>query len=383
MTEPHREPFLRGVRVLDLTQNLPGPYASFLLASWGADVIKVEPPKGDPARFMRPFFDFVNRGKRSIVLDLRNEDDRASLAALIAESDVLLEGFRPGVVQRLGCDWERARAINPRLVYCSISAHGQEGPRRDEPGHDLNLQALAGVCHLERDARGVPRGTMLPIADLSSSLLAVAGICAALRAREADGRGRYLDVAMADGVLSWAHVWGQGIDLAGNARKALKKAGPLGTIGAPLVRMLDRLKLYAMPHYGVYRARDGRWLSLGIVDEDHFWKSLCEAMGLPERLAALKLPARIAGGLMLRPLLAARMLARERDDWLERFRRAGVPATAIVTPGETNDDPQFQQRGMFDARGMARAPLPDAIHIAGDAPGLGEHTAQILAELGR
>ena len=296
-------PPLAGLKVLDFSQNLPGPYATFLLAGWGAEVIKVEPPKGDPGRFMEPFFSMVNRGKRSVVLDLRAPESRPAVEALIRWADVLVEGFRPGVMQRLGCGFERARELNPRIVYCSISAYGQGGPLRDHPGHDLNLQALSGVCHLERDAEGEPRGTMLPIADLSSSLLAVSGICAALADRR---EARYLDVAMADGVLSWSSVWGRGVDLASNARRGLG-SGPIEersevTVGRPrrafagggvpapsgatnvivevltrpLVAFLERAKLYAMPHYGVFRARCGRWLTLGIVDEGHFWKALVE-----------------------------------------------------------------------------------------------------------
>ena len=145
---------LSGLKVLDFSQNLPGPYATFLLACWGADVIKVEPPKGDPARFMEPFFSMVNRGKRSVVLDLRDERSRSAVEALVRWADVLVEGFRPGVMDRLGCGFARAKELNPRIVYCSISAYGQEGPMRDHPGHDLNLQATSGVCHLERDADG-------------------------------------------------------------------------------------------------------------------------------------------------------------------------------------------------------------------------------------
>ncbi len=370
---------LRGLKVLDFSQNLPGPYATFLLACWGADVVKVEPPKGDPGRFMEPFFSMVNRGKRSVVLDLRAPESRPALEALVRWADVLVEGFRPGVMDRLGCGFERARELNPRIVYCSISAFGQEGPLRDHPGHDLNLQALSGVCHLERDAGGAPRGTMLPIADLSSSLLAVSAICAAL----AGGRERasYLDVAMADGVLSWSNVWGRGVDLAGNARRGLAGGAIVDAITRPLVAYLERAKLYAMPHYGVFRARCGRWLSLGIVDESHFWRALCEELDLAP-FAKLPMPARIAAGPALRPVIARRLKRRDRDEWLARFEKAGVPASPVLTPEDAAADPQVRARGLVDDRGWMRAPLPGAVHPRGDAPAKGEHTEAVLAELG-
>lgn len=372
---------LAGIKVLDFSQNLPGPYATFLLASWGADVVKVEPPKGDPGRFMRPFFDMVNRGKRSVVIDLRDEASRPTLEALVRWADVLVEGFRPGVMTRLGCDWETARALNPSLVYCSISAFGQDGPLRDHPGHDLNLQATSGVCHLERGADGEPGYSMLPIADLSSALLATSGIAAALAARGDDGEGAYLDVAMADGVLSWANVWGLGVDLAGNADRQLGDSPAVKALTRPLLEFLDRAKLYAMPHYGVFRCHDGAHLSLGIVDEAHFWKALCEVLDLGP-MARLPLPARIAAGPVLRPLVARRLKRRPRDHWLARFEEAGVPATAVLGPEEAARQPQVEARGMVDARGWIRSPLPGAVFPERDAPDKGQHTEEILAEIG-
>lgn len=371
-------PPLTGLKVLDFSQNLPGPYATFLLACWGAEVIKVEPPKGDPGRFMEPFFSMVNRGKQSVVLDLRAPESRAAVEALVRWADVLVEGFRPGVMDRLGCGFARARELNPRIVYCSISAYGQEGPLRDHPGHDLNLQALSGVCHLERDGEGEPRGTMLPIADLSSSLLAVSSICAALTDRS---EARYLDVAMADGVLSWSSVWGRGVDLAGNAKRGLGSGPIVEVLTRPLVAFLERAKLYAMPHYGVFRARCGRWLTLGIVDEAHFWKALVEELDLAP-FAKLPMPARIAAGPALRPLIARRLKRRDRDAWLRRFEELGVPASPVLTPEEAAADAQVRARGLVDERGWMRAPLPSAIHPSSAAPQKGEHTEAVLRSLG-
>jgi crotonobetainyl-CoA:carnitine CoA-transferase CaiB-like acyl-CoA transferase len=376
-------PPLAGVKVLDFTRNLPGPYASFLLASWGAEVIKVESPKGDPSRHQEPLFTWLCRGARSVMLDLRDDGSRPALEALLGWADVVLEGFRPGVMDRLGAGFARTKELNPSVVYCSISAFGQTGPRRDEPGHDLNLQALTGVCHLERDASGTPGVSAIPVADLSSSLLAVSAIAAALAARARDGEGRHLDVAMADAVLSWSAVWGEGIDMGGLARRALARQGPVAArLAEPLGAMLDRTKLFVLPHYGVFRCRDGKHLALGVVDEGHFWKSLCRVLGLPRRMAGLSMPLRTVLGPVLRPAVAARLRTRSRDAWLADLEAAGVPATPVLASRETRQEPQFVARGMFGPDGAVRAPLPGARPLVGPAPGLGEHTDQILAELG-
>jgi alpha-methylacyl-CoA racemase len=280
------------------------------------------------------------------------------------------------VMARLGLDWEAARVLNERLIYCSISAFGQEGPRRDLPGHDLNLQALTGVCHLERDARGRPRGTVLPLADLSAAMSAAISVCAALAARGPDGPGRHLDVAMSDGVLSWSVLWSTGVDLAGPVRDS--------PVPQPLTRALterlDRERLFALPHYGLFRCRDGRWLALGIVDERHFWEALCHTVGLGA-FARVSLPARVLGGGPLRGMLRTIFRTRDRAAWLVRLAEAGVPVTPVLTPTEGLADPQVQARGL--ARGAeVRVPLPDARIPDADAPALGEHTEQVLAGLG-
>ena len=361
---------LHGVRVLDFTQNLPGPYATLLLAQLGAEVVKVEPPRGDPARHLGPMFELLNRGKRGIVLDLRTDEGQADALELVRWCHVLVEGFRPGVMDRLGVGVDACRSANPRLIYCSVSAHGQHGPRATDPGHDLNLQALAGLCHLERGADG-PRGTVLPIADFSTSLSATTAICAALASER---RGfQHLDIAMRDAVQDWTQIWNTGIDPIGSATRAaprpmkralrrLRRWGPVDTI--------DRKKLYNLPHYGLFKTRDRRWLALGIVDENHFWRALCATLGL-KPLAGLKLPARAALGPVLRAVVAARFRTRTRADWLASLRAAGVPATAVLD-GEGS-------RNSALADGAIRPPLPGAAMITRPAPDLGEHTQTVLA----
>lgn len=357
---------LDGVVVLDLTWNLPGPYASFVLASMGAEVTKIEPPRGDPARHVPGFFAAVNRGKRSLVLDLRTAEGRARLHDEIRRADVLLEGFRPGVAERLGCDAPSAAATNPRLVYCSISAWGQEGPLRDAPGHDLDAQALAGVCHLGRDRSGRPRGLALPVADLSAAMSAVSSICAALYARERDGEGRVLDVALVDGVVSWASLWSE-VDLARDVARRVPRA--LRPLARRWLDALDRERLHALPHYDVYRCRDGRWLALGVVDEDHFWRALCAVLGL-RGVGSLPMTGRALAAPVLRRWIRRRLRTRPRDAWLEALRSAGIPASPVLTPRDALRDPHVAAR-LVGLEGTVRAPVAGARHLAGDPPPLG------------
>lgn len=373
----HRAPPLAGLKVLDFTQNLPGPYATFILASLGADVIKVEPPKGDPGRHVGPMFSLVNRGKRSVVLDLRDPAAHGARDALLAWSDVVVEGFRPGVMERLGAGFEATCALSPDVIYASISAYGQSGPRVEQPAHDLNLQALTGVCHTERDGRG-PRGLVLPVADLSTSLAAVAAITTALAGST---RPVHLDLSMADATLSWSELWGEGVDLGApvHAAKGRRMALLRGAL-RPLLERLRRDKLFVLPHYGVFATRDGKHLALGIVDEGKFWRAMCGVLGLPG-VASLPLPARALLGPGLRRVVAARLRTRTRSDWLTRFEAAGVPATAVTSVEEARSEPQFQHRELFDGHGRVRAPVPGAAHVNGQAPGLGEHTESVLASM--
>lgn len=377
-------PPLSGIKVLDFTQNLPGPYTTFILASMGAEVIKVESPKGDPARAIEPMFSMLNGGKRSVVLDLREPSSRPALEALIGWADVLVEGFRPGVMDRLGAGWARARALNPALVYCAISAYGQTGPRVQEPGHDLNLQALSGICWLERDDDDVPRGARLPVADLSTSLVAVASICAALTSGAQGRVGRYLDVGMSDAALSWATLWGNGVDLAAPAKAALGKApggGVLQRLSGRLLQGLDRQKLYAMPQYGIYATRDKRHIALGIVDERHFWEAMCDVLGLA-RFRKLPVPARTAMGPVLKAAIALQVRRHDSADILRKLVAADVPVTLVRRPDEVADEPQFRARDLFGPRGFVRAPLPEAHHLDAPAPSLGQDTTAVLAALG-
>jgi len=412
--DPSREPPLAGVRVLDFTQNLPGPYATLVLASLGAEVIKIEPPSGDTARMTPRLFAIVNAGKRSCVLDLKRDDAGATLERLFAQADVVVEGFRPGVMAKLGADARTALRINPRIVYCSISGYGQDGPYVEYPGHDLNFQALTGVCDMSRDAKEHPFGSALPIADLSSAMTAVSAILAGLFARERTGIGRAIDVAMVDTLRSWTHAWAEGLTpsdgrasglVAGLGRRLEGRtlSGPLGAAakrvsgwlgrddvqrGADAIgervrrtasfRKLVRLRLHALPHYGLFRTRDDKWLSVAIVDEQKFWRALCEGLELP-RLAAIPLGLRMVGAAPLRRWVAAAIARRELAHWLEHFDRSKVPIAAVVPIEEVARDPQLAWRLGQTPSGIG-APVPLVSASLGAAPQLGEHTDAVLAE---
>src|ERR671914_2158236 len=195
---------LQGLRVLDLTLFLPGPYLTLALADHGAEVIKIEPPgEGDPTRHLGAsdgpstvYFRNLNRGKKSVVLDLKNPQEREALLRLCESADVFVESFRPGVVDRLGVGYEHVSARNPRIVYCSISAFGQDGAYRDRPAHDLAVEALSGVLSMTLGADGKPTIPGVPVADLFASLQGLAGILMALLRRSRTGKGDYVDIAM-------------------------------------------------------------------------------------------------------------------------------------------------------------------------------------------
>ncbi len=278
--------------MLDLSIWRPGPYATSLLCALGADVLKVEPPGGDPMRHYRQLFAAVNIGKRSIVLDLKADSgDRARAIELAAAADVVVEGFRPGVMARLGLDEPSVRAVNPSVVYCSISGYGQTGALAELPGHDVNYQAWAGA--LSPDG-GPATVSPLPVADLASGMAAAFGICAALFG----GEGAHLDISMTDVMATWT----------GDA--VVKSEG-------------------TVPGYGIFTTADGRELALGVVNEPHFWSALCGALGLAE-VADLDFSARSRRGDELQGLVAAAIATRERDELVASLLEANVPVAPVL-----------------------------------------------------
>ncbi|MCW3032361.1 MAG: L-carnitine dehydratase/bile acid-inducible protein, partial [Solirubrobacterales bacterium] len=265
---------LDGVRVLDLSRLLPGGFCSLLLADFGADVLKVEDTgMGDYIRWSPPFYDgahdsarsalflSLNRNKRSIRLDLKNERGREALLRLVADYDVVLESFRPGVLDRLGVGYQRMREVNPGIVYCAISGYGQDGPKRDASGHDMNYLGLIGLLGLTGERGGEPVQAAGQIADLGGgALMAAFGILAALRERDRSGEGQLVDVSMADGALSWL---------------AMVAARALAEDRAP--RRGDLELAGSLVCYRPYACADG-WVTLGAL-EPKFWQAWCRGVG--------------------------------------------------------------------------------------------------------
>lgn len=303
------------MRVVDFSQNLPGPYATLLLAQLGADVVKVEPPGGDPARAFPRLFAAVNQGKSSECLDLKSEVGRARGRELVKDAAVVVEGWRPGVATRLGVGYGDVRGENPDTVYVSISGYGQTGDRAGAPGHDVNYQAEAGI--LAVDPTHVPGVPVLPVADLSSGLFAAFAACAALLAVARGQGGRFIDVSMTDVALTWTLP-----------RSDLVDGGDVFT---------------RTPHYGVFACSDGRALALGIVHEQHFWRGFCQVVGL-DGIAAATYEQRCDDP-RLREVVAEAIAGWPRDELLARLQAADVPASAVRMPWEALGAEAFARRG--------------------------------------
>src|SRR5213594_4107951 len=306
---PERRKPLAGIRVLDLTRLLPGPMATLHLADLGADVIKIEDTDaGDYGREMcrtregmSDFFRLVNRNKRAIRLDLKRPPGREVFLRLAKGADVLVEGFRPGAMAKLGIGYDALAAVNPRLVYCSITGYGQDGPYADRAGHDINYIGYAGVG----DQIGTEEAPVVPnfqIADLlGGALTSVMGILAALIDSKSSGRGRHVDVAMTDAVFAHAIL-----PLLGNLEHGKAARRGTGMLGGGL------------PCYNVYRTRDGRWMAVGAL-ERKFWETLCDILGCGELKGK-----HIVYGEEARPVrgrLAAAFASRTQDEWSEVFAR--------------------------------------------------------------
>jgi crotonobetainyl-CoA:carnitine CoA-transferase CaiB-like acyl-CoA transferase len=371
---------LSGVRVLDLTRLLPGPFATMVLADLGADVVKVEERGGgDWLRHLPPLageasgaFHALNRNKRSLTLDLRRADGVATFLRLARTADVVVESFRPGILDRLGVGWEALRHENPRIVLCSISGYGQEGPYAQRAGHDLGYCAIAGVLA----ANGTPE-TPLPLgiqaADVAGgSWPAVAGILAALVQRETTGEGGHVDVSMTEGALALLAI-------------------PLGMAwarGTPLARGREILTGGAAC-YGVYRAKDGRFVALAAL-EPKFFAAFCAGIGRPELAARQLDEAQDA----LRAELVTIFAQRTRDEWAAFAAEHDACLAPVLEGDEPRSDPQLRARGAFvevptpwEGRAIPGVASPVRIRGAGaaplrPAPRVGEHTDEVLGESG-
>ena len=362
---------LADMTVVDLTVNVPGPFCSMIFGDLGARVIKVEPPGGDPLRQSSPgMWASLNRGKASIVLDLKTAEGRELLGKLAEGGDVVLEGWRPGVAQRLGADYPTLSARNRGLVYCSISGFGQEGPWRDRSGHDLNYLALSGYLGVQALVEGRPWPPPILVSDLASGLYAATMVLAAVNGRHASGEGAYVDLSMTEAALSLL-----GPEIGSAAESDGGQSHPNVTF---------------IPHYGLFQCADGKWFSLGIVHEDHFWDRFCIAAGLDD-LVGMKFGERVAQRERIQERLNSIFSSLPSDEWERRLTQADVPAATVVELDELDkkfDSPQFRSRGVFHDIGAHRFVAQPARFSTGSvapekgAPALGEHTDEVLEGLG-
>jgi crotonobetainyl-CoA:carnitine CoA-transferase CaiB-like acyl-CoA transferase len=330
------------------------PHATQILADLGAEVLKIEPPGGDPMRAYPDIFASLARHKRSIVLDLKSDDGRARALELAAEADVFCEAWRPGVAERLGLGYEALSAVNPAIIYCSISGYGQTGPWRDLAGHDLNYQALGGAVAPRPHDTAEPTVPRLPAADLEAGTLAALLVCAAWAKRHQTGRGERIDVAMADAIAWWI---GPHSDV--RVEGAARSSG-------------------GHPAYGVFRTADDRYLALAPLGEQHLFDGICGALGLDD-LVGLPFLQRLDQSDEINSRVADAMAKLDADDAFDRLREAGAPVSTVLTPEEMVRHPQIQARGIVvDADGSPVMALPAMLSQnprrgSGPLPAVGAH----------
>ncbi len=336
---------LAGLKVVDLSQFLPGPMMTMMLADQGAEVIKVEPPAGDPARAQAPFeagqsvwFRNLNRGKHCVALDLKSDAGRDALWALIDDADVFVEGFRPGVMARLGFGYAAVSARNPRIVYCSISAFGQTGALAHHPAHDLAVQALSGFLSVNDGPDGMPVVPGVPSADMAAGLTALSAVLMALIGRGVSGRGDYCDVAMFDALLPWsAHIAGSAI------------------MGEDAPRSQVQRSLGGAGFYNVYATADGRHVALG-GREPKFVAELLNALDRPDLIPLGEAPAGEQGALIA--FLRETFASRSRDEWVAWFADLDVAFAPVLDFREALDEPHIAERGLLVEAGEAHQIAP-------------------------
>lgn len=361
---------LEGVRVLDLSQLYPGPLCTMILADFGAEVIKVEPVGiGDNARLFRFLFNQINRNKKSLALNLKHLRAQEVFHRLASTADVVVEGFRPGTTARLNVDYETIKAINPRIIYCSISGFGQDGPYRERPGHDINYMAMGGVLGLTKDREGRPVVLGFEVADITSALNAVIGIQAALLAREKTGEGQFVDISMLDCVVALMH----------NSVGPFLETGEVPTMNP----------LHATPHYGIFETSDGEYLVIGIAHEDPFWNNLCDALGMDDA-KGMNLAQRIMDKEKLVSRMQEIIRSRTIAEWTEIMQGKDTPWCPLPGIAEALEDPQVKHRNMVVEIGKDRMRVIGSPYklsltpprLESPPPRLGEHTEDLLREAG-
>jgi crotonobetainyl-CoA:carnitine CoA-transferase CaiB-like acyl-CoA transferase len=369
---------LAGVRVLDFSKILAGPLCTQYLADLGADVVKVEPPGGDDTRNWPPFdegvgaiFTAVNRNKRGITLNLRKKSGLAIAHALVRDADIVVESFGPGAADRLGIGWDRLSALNPRLVYASISGYGTQGPMKDEKGYDLIAQAFTGMLSLTGEPGGPPARTPFSPVDQATGYHAVIGIMGALIQRDKTGCGVKIEASLFDsavGLLGYflQNYWLRGTEpeRPGSGHESLCPYQAFATADAPII--------------------------LGIAN-DGFWRAFCQLTqesALAGDSRFMTNGDRVANRSILIPMVATILARRSRAAWLTEFAACGIPASPVHTLGELSDHPHTEASGMV-LRDGAFQTVASPLRIDGERlalrlrpPALGEHSRAVLAELG-
>lgn len=376
---------LRGVRILDLSQALAGPYGAQLLGDLGAEIIKIEPPgEGDHSRTMPPhfvkgfsaYFLGLNRNKKSLTLNLKSPEGRQIFFELVKGSDVVLDNFRPGVRERLGIDYESCKKVNPKIISCSISGFGQTGPYRDRPALDLIIQAMGGAMSFTGEESGEPVRMGLPMGDLAGGLFAVHGVLAALYQREKTGAGQDIDVSMLDCQIGLLTYRVQYYFLGGEIPVPI---GSGHASGVPI---------------RAFKTKDGKYLAIDAVVE-RLWLAFCDAIGHPELKEDPKYANRIKryeNRAELYRLAEKAFLTKTRDDWMKIMVEKGVPAGPVNTLDEAVASPQVLQRNMIvemdhPACGklkMTGNPIKmseSKEEVFTPVPALGEHNQEILGKI--
>ena len=357
---------LAGVRILSLAEQFPGPYATLLLADLGADVILIERPGvGDPSRRFPGLFASFNRNKRSVALDLKSEVGRAEFLQLVDTADVVLEGFRPGVMARLKLDADTLRARKPGLVYASISSFGQTGPDTAGAGHDLSIQAAAGMVEVLPGQEGSTALPVLPLGDIASAMFAAFGIVSALFGRTRTGQGAQIDISMLDSLVSWMTPF----------------------LVPPMNGLPTRTLPPEDPGYGVFATASGQQITLSIAGEDHMWEALCRLLGLP-LLAPLREQERSDQAGAIQPQLRAAIAGWAHDELCLALQAKYIAFGPVLALDQVLAHPQMVARRMtVTAPGpsgpltFVRQPLlidgvaPTSV---GPVPALGQHNADLL-----
>ena len=373
MTDERGCMLLKGMKVLDLSSLLPGPFCSLMLASLGAEVIKVEAVGGgDPMRQMiGGLFAFLNRNKKSIALNLKSEKGKEIFFRLAKGCNVILEGFRPGVVKRLGVDYESVKKVNPEIIYCSVSGYGQAGPYADVPGHDLNYQGVAGLLSISGNIDSPPEAVSgIQVADICGTMFSLSSILAAYCCYLKEKKGTYIDVSMTDGLFAW---------MGPRICEWLAQGRP------------DKRTFMARGSYGAFRTRDGKYITLGTV-ETHFWENFCRLIGRSD-LAVEKYTTwegRNKHSEEIRPIMEKAIGEKDRGEWLKLCTENNIPVAPVNALSEVDADPHLVWRGLVEKNlpgGYFVQPFPvkfsekEGVDLS-PTPELGEHTQVLLRELG-